>query len=126
MDFVNQVKQRRLFLLGLVDGHTVWGKVYTLLIESTPPPPSLGSLSIQQTPWLHNTGNFANSSKHRKYIDNVLKEELGTIYVSVPGFWQASRLPKLFSTNATSERMRCINRRAVGGVGQRMLKRAMS
>ncbi|ORX97137.1 hypothetical protein BCR34DRAFT_677209 [Clohesyomyces aquaticus] len=43
----------------------------------------------KQTPWLHNTGSFANSTKHYKYIDSVLKEELGQLYVGVPGFFNA-------------------------------------
>ncbi|KAF2001283.1 hypothetical protein P154DRAFT_596918 [Amniculicola lignicola CBS 123094] len=38
---------------------------------------------------LRSTSSFANSTKHRKYVDNVLKEELGPIYVGVPGFFEA-------------------------------------
>ncbi|KAK4245555.1 hypothetical protein C7999DRAFT_42898 [Corynascus novoguineensis] len=41
-----------------------------------------------QTLWLRNTGSFANSSEHRKYVDNVLKEELGPIYVDLGGFYK--------------------------------------
>jgi len=65
----------------------VWDKVYDAVTESTPPPRSLPS--IQQTPWLRNTSSFANSSEHRKYVDDVLKEELGSMYVGVPGFYEA-------------------------------------
>ncbi|KAF2259124.1 hypothetical protein CC78DRAFT_586283 [Lojkania enalia] len=32
---------------------------------------------------------FANSTKNRKYVDGVLKEELGQLYVGVPGFFDA-------------------------------------
>jgi hypothetical protein len=28
-------------------------------------------------------------SKHRKYIDNVLKEELGPLYIGIPGLYKA-------------------------------------
>ena len=64
----------------------VWDKVYDAVTETTPPPRSLPS--IQQTPWLRNTSSFANSSEHRKYMDDVLKEELGSMYVGVPGFYE--------------------------------------
>ncbi|ORX95376.1 hypothetical protein BCR34DRAFT_629032 [Clohesyomyces aquaticus] len=33
--------------------------------------------------------DFANSTEHRKYVDGVLKEELGQLYVGVPGFFKA-------------------------------------
>ncbi|KAF6802168.1 serine threonine-protein kinase sgk2 [Colletotrichum sojae] len=45
--------------------------------------------SLQQTPWLHNTSSFANSSEHRRYVEGILKEELGTMYVGLPGFRDA-------------------------------------
>ncbi|KAJ2898011.1 hypothetical protein MKZ38_004229 [Zalerion maritima] len=63
----------------------IWDKVYDAVTESTPPP---RSVPIQQTPWLRNTSSFANSSEHRKYVDDVLKEELGPMYVGVPGFFE--------------------------------------
>ena len=28
-------------------------------------------------------------SKHKKYIDNVLKEELGPLYIGIPGLYKA-------------------------------------
>lgn len=67
--------------------NVIWNKVYAAVTESTPPP--LPASSFQQTLWLHNTGSFVNSSEHRKYIDNVLKEELDSIYVGVHGFSEA-------------------------------------
>ncbi|KAI8710629.1 Pkinase-fungal domain-containing protein [Fusarium sp. LHS14.1] len=38
------------------------------------------------TPWLRNTSSFANSSEQRKYVDDVLKEELGSMYVGLRHF----------------------------------------
>lgn len=65
----------------------IWNKVYAVVTETTPPPRPVSS--IPQTPWLHHTGSFANSTEYRKYIDVVLKEELGDIYVGIPGFFEA-------------------------------------
>ena len=65
----------------------IWDKVYAAVTESTPPPRPASS--IQQTPWLRSTGSFANSTEHRKYVDDVLKEELGQMHVGVPGFFDA-------------------------------------
>ncbi|KAF1935424.1 hypothetical protein EJ02DRAFT_439253 [Clathrospora elynae] len=65
----------------------IWDKVYNALTESTPPPRPASS--IQQTPWLRSTGSIANSTKYRKYVDEVLKEELGEIYVGIPRFFEA-------------------------------------
>ncbi|EJT69172.1 hypothetical protein GGTG_13281 [Gaeumannomyces tritici R3-111a-1] len=60
----------------------IWDRVYDAVTESTPPPRPIAS-SLQQTPWLRNTSSFANSSEHHEYIDNVLKEELGPMYVGL-------------------------------------------
>ncbi|KAE8353895.1 hypothetical protein BDV28DRAFT_97792 [Aspergillus coremiiformis] len=65
----------------------VWDKVYAIVTESTPPPWPLPLLS--QTPHFHTTSSFVNSSERRKHVDNVLKEELGSIYIDVPGFFEA-------------------------------------
>jgi hypothetical protein len=65
----------------------IWDKVYNALTESTPPPRPASS--IRQTPWLRSTGSFANSTKHRKYVEEALKEELGQIYVGIPRFFEA-------------------------------------
>ncbi|KAF1965563.1 hypothetical protein BU23DRAFT_593649 [Bimuria novae-zelandiae CBS 107.79] len=77
----------------------IWDNVYAAVAASTaftfakPTTPPLSSPSLaasfQQTPWLHNTGSFANSIEHRKYVDGVLKEELGQLYVGVPDFFDA-------------------------------------
>jgi hypothetical protein len=31
--------------------------------------------------------SFINSFEYRKYMNNILKEELGTIYINIPGFY---------------------------------------
>ncbi|KAG6989143.1 hypothetical protein FocnCong_v020893 [Fusarium oxysporum f. sp. conglutinans] len=56
--------------------------------EPTPPPRPIAS-SLQQIPWLRNTSSFANSSEHRKYVEDVLKEELESMYVGVRHFHDA-------------------------------------
>ncbi|OBS17289.1 hypothetical protein FPOA_12205 [Fusarium poae] len=66
----------------------IWDRAYDAIAESTPPPRPIAS-SLQQTPWLRNTSSFANSSEHRKYVDDVLKEELGSMYVGVRHFHNA-------------------------------------
>ncbi|KAM9873871.1 hypothetical protein VDGL01_12050 [Verticillium dahliae] len=68
-----------------LDDALVWDQVYNAVTESTPPPRPTAS-SFQQTPWLRNTSSFANSSEHRKYVDGVLKEELGPMYVGLRNF----------------------------------------
>ncbi|KAJ4310487.1 hypothetical protein N0V84_010943 [Fusarium piperis] len=69
-----------------LDDTLVWNRVYDAVTESTPPPRPAAS-SLQQTPWLRNTSSFANSSEHRKYVDDVLKEELGPMYVGLCNFY---------------------------------------
>jgi hypothetical protein len=65
----------------------IWNAVYDAVTESTPPPRPASS--FPQTPWLRSTGSFANSTEHRKYVDDVLKEELGSMHVGIPGFFEA-------------------------------------
>ncbi|EEY24042.1 conserved hypothetical protein [Verticillium alfalfae VaMs.102] len=72
-------------LADTLDDALIWDHVYNTVAEATPPPRSIAS-SLQQTPWLRNTSGFANSSEHRKYMDLVLREELGTMHVGLPGF----------------------------------------
>jgi hypothetical protein len=73
-----------------VDAAVVASTAFTVAKPTTPPLSALSlTASFQQTPWLHNTGSFANSTKHRKYVDGVLKEERGQLYVGVPGFFDA-------------------------------------
>ncbi|KAH7021588.1 LOW QUALITY PROTEIN: uncharacterized protein B0I36DRAFT_394304 [Microdochium trichocladiopsis] len=63
----------------------IWKEVYNAVTEPTPPPQPIAS-SLQQTPWLHNTSSFANSSEYRKDVDRVLRDELGVMYVGLPRF----------------------------------------
>ncbi|CRK43386.1 hypothetical protein BN1723_005638 [Verticillium longisporum] len=65
--------------------NALWKQVYDAAAESTPPPRPIAS-SLQQTPWLRNTSSFANSSEHRKHVDDVLKEELGLLYIGLRNF----------------------------------------
>jgi Fungal protein kinase len=66
----------------------IWSAVYSLIIESTPPPRPLPNLV--GTPIVFNTGSLTNTSEHRKYFDNALKEELNSsLHVDVPGFFDA-------------------------------------
>ncbi|KAL7899177.1 hypothetical protein HDV63DRAFT_393888 [Trichoderma sp. SZMC 28014] len=55
------------------DDDIIWKEVYRVTIESTPP-------------WVRNTSSFVNSSEHCKYVDSVLKEELGPMYVGLYDF----------------------------------------
>ncbi|KAL8410360.1 hypothetical protein RB596_000174 [Gaeumannomyces avenae] len=65
----------------------IWDQVYHAIAvaKSTPLPRPIPS-SLQQTPWLHNTGSFANSSEYRQDVDRVLRSELGPLYVGLPRF----------------------------------------
>ncbi|XXH05277.1 hypothetical protein Hte_011702 [Hypoxylon texense] len=63
----------------------IWAQVYRAVTESTPPPRPIPP-ALLQTPWLRNTSSFANSSEQRKYMDTVLKEELGAMYVGLRRF----------------------------------------
>jgi len=67
------------------DDAGLWDQVYHAITESTQPPRSIAS-SLQQPPWLHSTGSFANSSEYRQDVDRVLKLELGPLYVGLPRF----------------------------------------
>ncbi|KAH7031009.1 LOW QUALITY PROTEIN: uncharacterized protein B0I36DRAFT_322999, partial [Microdochium trichocladiopsis] len=71
------------------DDSEIWEEVSQVVAESTPPPRLIAS-SLQQTPWLHNTSGFANSSEYRRDVDRVLKQELGPLYVGL------RRLPEVF------------------------------
>ncbi|CAG7999808.1 unnamed protein product [Penicillium nalgiovense] len=77
-----------LLKISLVDASTdeqIWNSVDAAAAESTPPPRTIAS-SLQQTPWLHKTSSFANSSEYRQDVDRVLKSELGPLYVGLPHF----------------------------------------
>ena len=65
----------------------IWNKIYDAVTESTPPPRLLPLQN--QTPYRYTTSGIVSSSEHRKYMDDALKEELGPLYVGVPGFHEA-------------------------------------
>ena len=69
--------------LAIKSDRDIWKQAYDAIAEHTPPFRTIAS-SLQQTPWLRNTSSFVNSSEHRKYVDGVLKEELGPLYVGLP------------------------------------------
>jgi len=76
----------------------IWGTVYDLVTESTPPPRQLPY--PYQTPISFNTGSFVNTSENRKHFDDALKEELdSSLYIDVPGFFDAffGEVPNLTS-----------------------------
>ncbi|EJT69154.1 hypothetical protein GGTG_13263 [Gaeumannomyces tritici R3-111a-1] len=60
----------RAALAGDPNDALIWDQVYRAVAESTPPPRLVPS-SFQQTPWLHNTGSFANSSEYRQDVDRA-------------------------------------------------------
>jgi Fungal protein kinase len=64
----------------------IWGAVYGLVTESTPPPRPLPYLD--RTPISFNTGSLANTSEYRKHFDGALKDELdSSLYIDIPGFF---------------------------------------
>lgn len=68
----------------------IWDAVLSLITaasRATPPPRPIAP--FKQTPWSHNTSSFANSTEYPKYVDDVLKEELGDFHVDIPGFLEA-------------------------------------
>ena len=68
-----------------LDDALIWDQVYHAVTQSTPPP-RLTATSLQQTPWLHITGSFANSSEYRQDVDRVLRLELSSLYVGLRRF----------------------------------------
>ncbi|KAH8731711.1 hypothetical protein GQ44DRAFT_745770 [Phaeosphaeriaceae sp. PMI808] len=86
----------------------VWEKVYELLAESaattdakpSTPPPSDPSrtTSFQQTPWIFNTGSFADTSDLRRNVDPILKAEVeNNLKIDHPGVFATffGKIPNL-------------------------------
>lgn len=65
------------------DDSAIWAEVQSAVAEKTPPPRRIPS-STQQTPCLRNTGSFVNTTEHRKYVDDILKQELRIMYIDIP------------------------------------------
>ncbi|KAI8963086.1 hypothetical protein F5Y11DRAFT_320816 [Daldinia sp. FL1419] len=80
----------------------IWTQVRYAVTESTPPPRPIAS-RLTQTPSSRNMGSFVNSSELRVNTDDVLKEDLGPMYVDIPGFYEAffGRIPGLESSSKT-------------------------
>ncbi|KAL2164299.1 hypothetical protein VTH06DRAFT_3515 [Thermothelomyces fergusii] len=70
------------------DDELIWNRVCDAVTESTPPPRP-GDPSVKETPWTYNISGVVNSSEHRRYMDDLLKEELGPVYIGLPGFHEA-------------------------------------
>ncbi|KAI1475699.1 hypothetical protein F4774DRAFT_421343 [Daldinia eschscholtzii] len=74
-------------IIGKKPDEEIWTHVYQAVAEYTPPPRPIAS-SLEQTPWLHNMSSFVNSCEYRKYVEAVLKEELGPMHVGLPNFYE--------------------------------------
>ncbi|KAJ9609296.1 hypothetical protein H2204_015571 [Knufia peltigerae] len=61
-------------------------KAYATLTESTPPPRP--QAHVLQTPYTHSTSSIVNSSEQRQYMDDLLKDEMGPLYIGIPGFYE--------------------------------------
>src|SRR5271156_1718545 len=60
----------------------IFTEAYAAVTESTPPPrPQAYAL---QTPYTHTTSSIVDSSEQRQHMDDLLKEELGPLYVGIP------------------------------------------
>ncbi|KJZ70776.1 hypothetical protein HIM_09826 [Hirsutella minnesotensis 3608] len=70
------------------DDSLIWNRVYSAIIESTPPPRPILS-SLHQTPLSQNTSGLVNSSEYRQNVDPILKIELEHLYVGLPSFQKA-------------------------------------
>jgi hypothetical protein len=75
-------------VINIESDDATWDKIYIDTVDSIPPPRMLPFLG--QTPYLHTTSGFPNSSEHRRYINSMLKEELGSIYIRVSDFYDAA------------------------------------
>ncbi|EQL30288.1 hypothetical protein BDFG_07209 [Blastomyces dermatitidis ATCC 26199] len=67
----------------------IWTAVINLIItvlRSTPPP---SAPFDRKTPITYNMSSLVNSSEYRKDIDNVLKEDIGPMFIDIPGFYEA-------------------------------------
>ncbi|MCJ1285804.1 hypothetical protein MMC26_005145 [Xylographa opegraphella] len=65
----------------------LYAKTYVAVTESTPPPRL--QAHILHTPYTYNTSSVVDSSEQRQNMDDLLKEEMGPLYIDVPGFYEA-------------------------------------
>ncbi|KAI1825060.1 hypothetical protein F4861DRAFT_538322 [Xylaria intraflava] len=92
-DTVNWSQIKPLFSVVLADPPqpdvNIWEQLYHVVAAAQSTPPRKPALSFQQTPWVFKTSSIVNSSERRYYMDQALKDELGVMYVDVPGFYEA-------------------------------------
>ena len=81
----------------------IWDRVYDAVADSVnnvvtdsansavaeSMPPRRPAPLCDQTPMTINSGSFVNTNEQRKYVDGVLKEEMGDMYVDIEGFFEA-------------------------------------
>ncbi|KAK3168273.1 hypothetical protein OEA41_004719 [Lepraria neglecta] len=97
LDLVSQIRSRELDvrliipLFETVESNAsdleIYNALFALVTRPATPPRPLPYLA--QTPVVRNTSTLINTSEHRKFVDNVLKGELGSLHVGVPGFYDA-------------------------------------
>ena len=85
------IKSVILLLVKVVDNApdvAIWSIVYDLVTELIPPSRQLPY--PYQIPISFNTSSLVNMFENRKYLDNALKDELGSsLYIDVPGLFDA-------------------------------------
>ncbi|OAP55710.1 hypothetical protein AYL99_09862 [Fonsecaea erecta] len=84
----------------------IFAKTYAAMTEATPPPRP--QAQFLQTPYTHSTSSVVNSSEQRQYMDGLLKEEMGPLYIGIPGFHDvfAGKIPCL-EENAAAVFKKC-------------------
>ncbi|KAI0160808.1 hypothetical protein GGR57DRAFT_490407 [Xylariaceae sp. FL1272] len=66
----------------------VWKQVYHAVAAAESTPSRKPTSSFLHTPLVFRTSSFVNSSERRDYMDRVLQDELGVMYVDVPNFYE--------------------------------------
>ncbi|KAL2813163.1 hypothetical protein BJX63DRAFT_443206 [Aspergillus granulosus] len=87
-----EVCQSKLLLKAVLDKQPdsiIWDQLYTIVRESTPPPLPSAPQLLDQTSCLRTTSSLINSSEYRSNFDDILEEELVSIYIGVSGFHDA-------------------------------------
>jgi hypothetical protein len=79
---------------------SILNDAYNAINESTPSP-RLQAHALQ-TPCTHSTSSIVNSSEHRQHMDDILKEELGPIYIGLLEFHEVV-FEKIQSLKKTAE-----------------------
>jgi hypothetical protein len=84
----------------------IFTEAYAAVAESTPPPRP--QAQVLQTPYTPSTSSIVNSSEYRQHMDDLLKEELGPLYVDIPGFYETffGKIPDL-GENAVAAFQKC-------------------